>query len=87
MIFLSSMQTRGLKINYLRLILLGIVFIFLQLCLRCYAEDVLTSTNKVVLPPFFVEEKGPHWNYASAPGLEVLTRCDEDITLGIVKQV
>ncbi len=87
MIFLSSMQTRGLKINYLRLILLGIVFIFLQLCLRCYAEDVLTSTNKVVLPPFFVEEKGPHWNYASAPGLEVLTRCDENITLGIVKQV
>ena len=57
MIFLSSMQTRGLKINYLRLILLGIVFIFLQLCLRCYAEDVLTSTNKVVLPPFLLRKK------------------------------
>jgi hypothetical protein len=51
------------------------------------AQEQNSQPVKVTLPPFFVEEKGPHWNYASTEGLEVLTRCDEDISQGIVRQV
>ena len=74
-----------ISVRVLQLVILAV------LCMNTWivslAQDQVSQPVKVTLPPFFVEEKGPHWNYASADGLEVLTRCDEDMTLGIVKQV
>ena len=67
--------------------LLTLTLLSVNVWIVCKAQDQAPQPVKVTLPPFFVEEKGPHWNYASADGLEVLTRCDEDMTQGIVKQV
>lgn len=40
----------------------------------------------IALPPFLVEEaaKGPPWRYASVPGYEILSRCDDGTTRRVV---
>lgn len=46
------------------------------------------ARGAVPLPPFLVEESRSRrpWRYASCPGLEVLSRCPDDVTEGIVGQ-